>query len=493
MKCPKCAEEAGSGRFCRSCGVALAASAPPPQAGSVCPFCGADVRPGTKFCASCAAPLGQATASPAPAAATTICVNCGTEVKADTKFCKSCGKAVGSGAPTVTPDLMPTAMTASPVPAASPPPAAPSPLQASPVMKEPARSIRPPAAVPRLVAKGEAPGLASATAAQPGGSNKMLILASVAVLVLVAAGAVYKFVLHKPVPQSAPAVESAVESPAVAQPTTPAPAESNPVPANADSQPPAGADAQQPPETTATDAAPAGNSATTGNAVPAPGRVPKRPPAKPSGSGYAQSHANAEQAMAASQYLNPPDSSGLFWARKAKSQGDPGAAQIEQEIFTRQLADIAAARQSHSYEQAQAQLYQLASSFPEHAELRQMQDDIHQEQQHYTQQLEDQRRQAELQTQTKKFAVQHRHGAGGNFCTGIITISPGGAKYDCDTADSGGRCEHVTFGSGSLKEVKVRGDGSLHVATRQQGNFDFSGGEFAIKDAAAALGLLVKH
>jgi len=405
------------------------------------------------------------------------------EVKADTKFWKSCGKAVGSGAPAVTPDLMPTAMTASPVQVASPPLAPSSPAQASPVMREPARSIRQPAAVPRLVAKADAAGPASVPATQPGGSNKVLVLASVAVLALVAAGAVYKFVLHKPAPQSA----SAVEPPIVAQPTTPAPA-------NADSRPIAGTDAQQPPETTATDATPAGNSTTTGNADPGPGRVPKRAQAKPAGSGYAQSHANAEQAMAASQYLNPPDSSALFWARKAKSQGDPGAAQIEQEIFTRQMADIAAARQSHSYEQAQAQLYQLASSFPEHAELRQTQDDIHQEQQHYTQQLEEQRRQAELQTQTKKFAVQHRHGAGGSFCTGIITISPdGSAKYDCNTADSGGRCEHVTFGSGSLKEVKVRGDGSLHVATRQQGNYDFSGGEFAIRDAAAALGALAKH
>jgi len=158
------------------------------------------------------------------------------------------------------------------------------------------------------------------------------------------------------------------------------------------------------------------------------------------------------------------------------------------------MADIGAARQSHLYDQAQAELYQLASSFPEHSELRQMQDDIHQEQQRYTQQAEEQRRQAELQAQTKKFAVQHRHGAGGSFCTGTITVtSDGAAKYDCSTGDSGGRCEHVVFGAGSLKEVKLKGDGSLHVATRGQGNFDFSGAEFALKDAATALGPLVKH
>jgi hypothetical protein len=193
-------------------------------------------------------------------------------------------------------------------------------------------------------------------------------------------------------------------------------------------------------------------------------------------------------------YLSPPDGSALFWARKAKTLGDPGAAQLEQQVFTKLMSDISAARQSHLYDQAQAQLYQLASSFPEHAELRQMQDDIHKEQQNYTQQVEEQRRQAALQAQTKKFAVQHRHGAGSNFCTGLITITPDGiAKYDCTTADNGGRCEHVIFAAGSLKEVKLKGDGSMHVATRQQGNYDFSGADFAVRDAAAALGPLVKR
>jgi len=198
--------------------------------------------------------------------------------------------------------------------------------------------------------------------------------------------------------------------------------------------------------------------------------------------------------LAASQYLNPPDSSALFWARKAKALGDPGAAQIEQQVFAKQLADVTASRQSHNYEQARAQLYQLASNFPDHTELRQMQDDIQQDQQRYAQQMEEQRHQTELRTQVKKFAVQHRHGTGSSFCTGVITVDPDGvAHYDCSTADSGGRCEHVTFAPGTLKEVKVRGDGSLHVATRQSGNFDFVGSGGSIKDAAAALGPLVKH
>jgi hypothetical protein len=231
-----------------------------------------------------------------------------------------------------------------------------------------------------------------------------------------------------------------------------------------------------------------------GGAATAPAKVPKRTPSKQAGPGYAQAHNNAEQALAASQYVDPPESSALFWARKAKALGDPGAAQIEQQVFAKQLADITASRQSHNYDQARAQLYQLATNFPEHTELRQMQDDIQQEQQGHTQQMEEQRRQTELRTQVKKFAVQHRHGTGSSFCTGVITVDPDGvAHYDCSTADSGGRCEHVTFATGTLKEVKVRGDGSLHVATRQSGNFDFVGSGGAIKDAATTLGPLVKH
>lgn len=158
------------------------------------------------------------------------------------------------------------------------------------------------------------------------------------------------------------------------------------------------------------------------------------------------------------------------------------------------MSQISTARQNHNYDQAQAHVYQLASNFPEQAELRQLQDDIAKEQQGYTKQVEEQRRQAELATRIKKIAVQHRHGVGSNFCTGIITVTPDGtAKYDCTTADNGGRCEHVTFAPGSLKEAKLRGDGSLHVATRQAGNFDFVGGDMNLKDALAALTPLVGH
>jgi hypothetical protein len=326
----------------------------------------------------------------------------------------------------------------------------------------------------------------SAKAQRSSGGNRPLIITitSVVVLALVAGGLTYRFVLRKPAVQNPPAAET----PATAQSTASVPAETSTEPASSESQTLATT------ETQSAEGSPAGNTALAGGAAAVPAKVPKRTPSKQAGSGYAQAHSNAEQALAASQYLNPPDSSALFWARKAKALGDPGAAQIEQQVFAKQLADITASRQSHNYEQARAQLYQLASNFPDHAELRQMQDDIQQDQQGYTQQMEEQSRQTELRTQVKKFAVQHRHGAGSSFCTGVITVDPDGvAHYDCSTADSGGRCEHVTFAPGTLKEVKVRGDGSLHVATRQSGNFDFVGSGGSITDAATALGALVKH
>jgi hypothetical protein len=306
------------------------------------------------------------------------------------------------------------------------------------------------------------------------------VITSVAVLAVAAVGLTYWFVLRKPADQKA----SVVEAPPP-QPATSVPAEASP-----ESQAPTTNEAEQP-----VVAATAGNTEAAGGATPAvPASVPKRPPPKAAGPAYAQAHNSAVQALAASQYLDPAEGSALFWAHKAKALGDPGAAQLEQQVYAGQLAAVQSARQSHNYDQARGMIFELANAFPDHPELKQMQSDIQQEEHKYTQQQEEQRHQAELQAQTKKFGVQHRHGTGSSFCTGVITVTPdGSARYDCSTADSQGRCDHVAFTPGSLKEVKVRSDGSLHVATRQSGNFDFVGSDGPIKDAATALGPLVKH
>ncbi|MBI3476033.1 MAG: zinc ribbon domain-containing protein [Acidobacteria bacterium] len=506
MKCTKCAAEAGSGRFCRSCGAPTAtASEGAAQAVVVCPSCRTSVPPGAKFCANCAAPLGSAPVQPpaaVPAEPILICVHCGTEAKAGTKFCNACGKSVAAvpppptpdAAPTLaSPDLMPTAVISTPARSAAPPQVAPPAPQPVPVV---------PAAAPKLVPKVQPNAPFAGQAPQQPGGSRILVVTSIIILAIAAAGSVYWFVLRKPTAASTQNA-SPSDTTAVAQPANQAPADStSQAGVSPDSQPASSSDSQPsadatPASTDAAGTAPTGNSPASGNpSTPAPPAHPlKRPPAKATGSAFAQAHANAEQAFAASQYLNPPEGSALFWARKAKALGDPGAAQVEQDVFNKLMADFTAARQSHSYDQAQAQLYQIASSFPEHTELRHVQDEVHQEQQHYAQQMEEQRRQAEAAAQTKKFAVQHRHGTGESSCTGTISVTPDGVgHYDCSTPDGKGRCEHVVFGADSLKEVKVRGDGSLHVATRQQGNFDFTGADMTVRDASTALVHLVgKH
>lgn len=498
MKCTKCTEEAGTGRFCRSCGASTGAAVSPAM---VCPTCGAEAHPGAKFCATCAAPLGSAASPPQAGTAHVICVNCGAENKSETKFCRSCGKAVSSGAPAVvsgaglTPDMMPTMMTASrPVAVSSPPPPSAS-AMAEPVRKPLSvvaqQPVTPPA--PKLVPRGAQPGRpAGGESPVSGSGNRTVFISSILVLALLAAGLLYKFVLKNPA-SSAVGNQAVVGTQSASQPAAPASQQAEPD-AIPNAQNETGTSATPPQSDANPELGAEGNSAANIAAPAAPPKTPKRGPTKSLGPAYAQAHAAAEQAFNASQYITPPDGSALFWARKAKGLGDPGAAQLETQVFTKLMGDMTAARNAHLYDQAQAQLYQVASNFPERTELKALQDEIHQEQQVYAKQIEEQRRQADLAAQTQKFPVQHRHGTGESFCTGLITITPDGiGHYDCNTADGKGRCEHVTFATDSLKEVKVRGDGSLHLSTRQQGNFDFTGGEFSLKGAAATLGKLVKR
>lgn len=347
--------------------------------------------------------------------------------------------------------------------------------------KAAADPLRAPVPSPRVApAPAVLPPVPPRPPAQKTGNHGALI-AILALVIVIALAAGYWFVLRKPATQQA-----------AATPTAPAkqPAETvSQAPQDTPPQPPDATDASQPPASTDT---PADTAPTVDQGQTATARTVKPSAAKPSKPGYTQAHEAAQQALLAGKYFDPPESSALFWARKAKALGDPAAAQVEQQIFARQMSEISSARQSHNYDQARAQIYQLASNFPDHAELRQLQDDVHSEQQAYTQQLEDQRKKAEAASRVQKFAVQHRHGVGNSFCTGIITVNADGtARYDCSTADGGGRCEHVTFAPGSLKEAKIRGDGSLHVATKQAGNYDFVGGSMNLKDAATALGSLV--
>jgi len=86
MNCPICNAEAGSGKFCRSCGSPLTT---PKKI--VCSGCGTEILSTTKFCAKC----GTRVAAVEPAAGQT-CPKCNAPLTPDAKFCKSCGQPTGA-------------------------------------------------------------------------------------------------------------------------------------------------------------------------------------------------------------------------------------------------------------------------------------------------------------------------------------------------------------------------------------------------------------
>ncbi len=94
------------------------------------------------------------------------------------------------------------------------------------------------------------------------------------------------------------------------------------------------------------------------------------------------------------------------------------------------------------------------------------------------------------------FSVRHRHFNLANstvtYCSGTLSVSPDGTvAYDCTQADdSTGRCDHVSFAPGALKQVKIGFGGNLHLASKTQGNFDFYGDN--VKQAQAAIAPLIQ-
>ncbi|MFI5086907.1 MAG: hypothetical protein ACHP7I_00805 [Terriglobales bacterium] len=102
------------------------------------------------------------------------------------------------------------------------------------------------------------------------------------------------------------------------------------------------------------------------------------------------------------------------------------------------------------------------------------------------------------------FSVRHRHSnAAGWFvqgaqteyyCSGTLSVSADGTvAFDCaQTEDPSGRCEHLSFAPGSLKEVKIGLGGNLHLASKKQGSVDFYGNADDIKQAQAAIAPLIK-
>ncbi len=85
VSCPHCGADNRPGvRFCKQCGKSLGGTAPTQAAGPACPRCGAPLRPGVRFCKQC----GQSLSAPLSG---TLCPNCGKPLRAEAVFCAHCG------------------------------------------------------------------------------------------------------------------------------------------------------------------------------------------------------------------------------------------------------------------------------------------------------------------------------------------------------------------------------------------------------------------
>jgi hypothetical protein len=95
----------------------------------------------------------------------------------------------------------------------------------------------------------------------------------------------------------------------------------------------------------------------------------------------------------------------------------------------------------------------------------------------------------------QNFSVRHRHlnlNSSVTYCSGTLSVSPDGTvAYDCTQGDDlTGRCDHVSFAPGSLKQAKVGIGGNLHIASKAQGNYDFYGDD--VRQAQAAIAPFVQ-
>ncbi len=97
MLCPKCGKEnLPTSKFCQHCGAPLAPP-PPPKSSGLCPKCGTENPPTGKFCQECGASL--APPPPPPPPKPPVCPKCGKENLPTSKFCQECGTPLVPAAP----------------------------------------------------------------------------------------------------------------------------------------------------------------------------------------------------------------------------------------------------------------------------------------------------------------------------------------------------------------------------------------------------------
>ena len=186
--------------------------------------------------------------------------------------------------------------------------------------------------------------------------------------------------------------------------------------------------------------------------------------------------------------IEPANDCALYWARQLTQIGNPQGAEIEQNVLSAMGKRISDAAASKNYISAIDDLNKLISFYPTRTELVSLRSQI---------QAQQQREVAEAQL--KKFILEHRHIIFANngamqqaYCVGVLVLSPDGtARFDCiNTFDPQGRCDHLVFPVGAIKNVKFMANGLLHVATRHAGNYDFYGEAAALQGAYQGLGLM---
>lgn|GEM_PF-6080219 len=491
QQCTSCGKPVPlNARFCKSCGATLAPPAPSP----VRTAASSPISP----LAAQSSPHNRPTTARSPEPPLENCPACGELIPVSSKFCKRCGQ---SRISTLT---QPSSL----APSASRPTST-APASSAPIDTDHQSTSTTGASKPSRVStsRSERP-MYSERSTWP----KYVAISTIAVIALGGLAFGYsRFRKHSTsstqavdTPSAAPS--SGPEPPAVdAQPSTPSTSspgtssqETSATPAphtdllmGAQPVPSTTANEQQPSTSTQTSPQPKINSihrseSALSSATPLPPKPSMPPP-------YQQARESSQQAFAAGRYVEPTDNSALYWARLARQQGDPTAAQLEDQVFDRIMILVQSARNARDYQSATDSLAKLAPLFPDRQQIPQMLSSVREDQAAYNRQLETQR----IDAQTKRFSVRHRHisllGAGSNavyYCAGQIAISPDGTvKYDCaQTNDPSGRCDHVSIAPGSLKQVKVGYGDSIRLSTKGQGNFDFYGESAAIQAALQASG-----
>jgi hypothetical protein len=182
---------------------------------------------------------------------------------------------------------------------------------------------------------------------------------------------------------------------------------------------------------------------------------------------------NAQSAMNAGRLVEPPSDCALYWAQQLKQYGSPQGPIMEKYVLEKVGRQIDGAVSRKNYDAALHDVSKLMQFYPASPELLSLKSQIESEQQ----------RQAEA-AQVRRYVLQHRHVIFTNdgnlvqaYCVGVLVVAPdGAARFDCTvTFDPTGRCDHVVFPRGTIKEVKFSGNGLLHVATNHMGNYDFYG------------------